>query len=160
VCVGLSRDVLNVDDMDQDNPEQTAAFFLAAEPDALSFKVDLRLRNIRAHIPLHNDDLSLLSSALAKPIVAYINEHRPYIPLTCRFQLDRARFDGAWSLQDAGIAEALDHGVSDALAQLVADKHKRLRRLKRVGLWSMYTAFKNMGYVLGTSNPLSQVYTL
>ena len=156
--LGLNRDILNVDEPEE-GPRDTASFFLSAKPNTLSFKFDLRLRNIKAHIPLHNDDLSLISTAImAKPIVAYINEHRPYIPLSCRFQLDLASFDGAWTVYESGIAKSLGDGVNDSLAQLVADKNKRLRRLKRVGLWSMYAAIKNMRFVIGANSPFSHLY--
>lgn len=144
-----------------ESPKAAAAFFLNAKPSTLSFKFDLKLRNIKAHIPLQNQEISLISTAImAKPVIAYINENRPYIPLTCRFQLDLSKFDGAWSVHESGIAEALGKGVNDSLIQLVTDKNKRLKRLKRVGLWSMYAAIKNMSYVIGNSTPLSQVYTL
>lgn len=157
-CIGLNREVLNVDEDELESAEQTATFFLTAKPDTLSFKFDLRLRNIRAHIPLQNEDLSLFHTALAKPIIAYINENRPYIPLACRFQLDFSQFDGAWSVYESGIAPSLGVCVNEALTQLVADKNKRLKRLKRIGLWSMYSAIKNMSFVLGGSSPFSQFY--
>lgn len=139
--------------------KETASFFLSARPNTLSFRFDLRLRNIRAHIPLQNDDLGIVSTAImAKPIVAYINEHRPYIPLACRFQLDLANFDGAWTVYESGIAKALGEGVNDSLAHLVADKNKRLKRLKRVGLWSMYAAIKNMRFIIGANSPFGHLY--
>lgn len=151
--------MLNVDENQVDSPRETANFFLNAKPNTLSFKFDLKFRNIKAHIPLHNEDISILSTAvMAKPIVAYINDNRPYIPITCHFQLDLANFEGAWTVYESGIAHSLGISVADALAHLVADKNKRLKRLKRVGLWSMYSALKNMRYILGATSPLSAFY--
>lgn len=139
--------------MDEETPIQTS---FQKRPNSLAFKFDLRLRNIKAHIPLQNPDLSLLHTAvMAKPILAYINEHRPYIPLTCQFQLDLTNFEGAWTVYESGIAEGLGKGVTEALGHLVADKNKRLKRMRQVGLWSMYSVIKNMGYILGVNAPLS-----
>jgi len=141
---------MNVDEGALGSVEETTAFFLQAnQPDKLAFKFDLRLRNIKAHIPLVNDDLSTLNTALIRPIVAYINEHRPYIPLTCHFHLDLARFDGAWSLEGSGLGPSLAEAVGEAMARLVADKNKRLQRLRKVGVWSLYSAVKNMTYIAG-----------
>jgi len=147
---------MNVDDIELETPEETTAFFMHAKPDTLAFKFDLRFRNIRAHVPLRNEDMSTINAALIRPIVAYINEHRPYVPLSCRFELDLAKFDGAWSIYDSGISSGLADGVTDALSKLVADKNKRLKRLRKVGLWSIYSVVKNMGYVLGSNVPFSQ----
>lgn len=147
---------MNVDEEGLESPAETAAFFLQARPDVLAFRFDLRLRNIRAHVPLHNGDLSPVSSALLRPIVAYINEHRPYVPLTCRFELPASRFDGAWGVYECGIAPSLGAAVTDSLARLVHDKNKRLKRLRRVGLWSLYSVVKNLGYILGSNAPLHQ----
>lgn len=138
---------MNVDESAVESAAETTAFFLSARPDRLAFKFDLRFRNIRAHVPLLSDDMSTLNAALIRPIVAYINEHRPYIPITCRFELDLDRFDGAWSVHESGIAPSLAEAVSDAMARLVTDKNKRVQRLRKVGLWSLYSAVKNMGYL-------------
>lgn len=146
---------MNVDEGELETPEETTAFFMHAKPDVLAFKFDLRFRNIRAHVPLINEELSTLNSALVRPIVAYINEHRPYIPLTCRFELDLSNFDGAWSVHESGIAPQLADSVSDGFAHLVADKNKRLKRLRKVGLWSLYSMMKNMGYLVGSNTPIS-----
>lgn len=142
---------MNVDEDEAgETAEETAAFFLGSSPDRLAFKFDLRFKNIKAHVPYRNEDLSALNSALIRPIVAYINEHRPYIPITCRFELDLANFEGAWSVYDSGIASSLAEAVGDSMAKLVADKNKRMRRLKKVGLWSLYAAVKNMGHMIGS----------
>lgn len=145
---------MNVDEEDLESPEETAAFFMHAKPDVLSFKFNLRFKNIKAHVPLRNEELSTLNSALIRPIVAYINEHRPYIPLTCRFELDLSNFDGAWSVHESGIAPKLADSVAESMAKLVADKNKRLKRLRKVGLWSLYSAVKNMGFIVGANTPL------
>ncbi len=157
--VGWTRDVMNVDDEELETVEETTAFFMQAKPNTLAFKFDLKFKNIRAHVPLKNEDMSAINAALIRPIVSYINEHRPYIPISCRFELDFSRFDGAWSVHESGIAASLSDGVTDALSKLVADKNKRLKRLRKVGLWSLYSVVKNMGYILGSNAPLQQ-YTI
>lgn len=145
--------MLNVDEEELESPEETAAFFMRAKPDRLAFKFDLRFRNIKAHVPLRSEEMTALNAALIRPIVAYINDHRPYIPVTCHFELDRSAFEGSWSVYDSGIAGSLAESVSDSMAKLVTDKNKRLKRLKKVGLWSLYSVVKNLGYIVRSQEP-------
>ena len=121
-------------------------------PDQVAWRVNLRFRNIRADIPFPTPHLSYLSGALIRPIVGYINEHRPYIPLSVAFVIPSAAFTGAWTIWEPGIADAMARETAVALTALVEDRSKRLRRLKRVGLWSLISAVKQLGSLLERHN--------
>lgn len=138
----FSSDILNVDDTALETPEEAALRFTNPSPDAVTFKVDFRFHNLRAHLPRH-PGTGFVTSALMRPLVAYINEQRPFIPISCNFQIPLVNFDGAWTLYDSGIRDALSLGAAESFGRLVSDRQKKLRRLKRVSLWSIYAIFRN-----------------
>lgn len=139
----FSRDILNVDDAALEGPEEAALRFMKSSSDAVIFKVDFRFHNLRAHLP-QSPKTSFVTTALMRPLVAYINEQRPFIPISCNFQIPLAKLDGAWTLYDSGIREALALGAAESFERLVSDRQKKMRRLKRISLWSIYAIFRNI----------------
>jgi distribution and morphology protein 31 len=106
--------------------------------------VDLRLSAVKAQLPLITTSLSLFYQAIVRPTVAYLNEHRHHtIPLSFSFSLDLDKdLRGAWGLGESGIADGLGRGVGEAFAELAGDTQKSAERMRRVGLWSVYSLFK------------------
>ncbi|EXJ79027.1 hypothetical protein A1O3_08528 [Capronia epimyces CBS 606.96] len=104
--------------------------------------MDLRihLNDVRAVVPLFTRDLSYINNALIRPIVAYINSRRTFIPINCRVVKRLSDFDGSWTLFDSGLMDDLSAEVYDAFARDVTDEQARLRRFKKVGLWSLQLA--------------------
>ncbi|KAJ4504434.1 Mitochondrial distribution and morphology protein 31, mitochondrial precursor [Exophiala dermatitidis] len=104
--------------------------------------MDLRihLNDVRAVVPLFTRDLSYINNALIRPIVAYINSRRTFIPINCRVVKRLSDFDGSWTLYDSGLMDDLSAEVYDAFARDVQDEQARLRRFKKVGLWSLQLA--------------------
>lgn len=104
--------------------------------------MDLRihLNDVRASVPIFTHDLSYINNALIRPIVAYINSRRTFIPINCRVVKRQSDFDGSWTLFDSGLLDDLSAEVYDAFAQDVTDEQARLRRFKKVGLWSLQLA--------------------
>lgn len=131
----MQEDFLNVDTRAMEAPEEAARHFMDARPDVMAFKVDFRFHNVRAHAPW---------SSTLRPLVAYINEQRPFIPLSCHFDLPRERLDGAWTMYEAGIADALYEGTRRSFEMLVEDRQRKIRRLKKVSLWSLYALLRNL----------------
>lgn len=131
----MQEDFLNVDTRAMEAPEEAARHFMDARPDVMAFKVDFRFHNVRAHAPW---------SSTLRPLVAYINEQRPFIPLSCHFDISRERLDGAWTLYEAGIADALYEGTRRSFEMLVEDRQRKIRRLKKVSLWSLYALLRNL----------------
>jgi distribution and morphology protein 31 len=104
--------------------------------------MDLRvhLNDVRAAVPLFQSREHLggyVNAALVRPIVAYINAKRTYIPISCRIVKRATDFDGSWSVYDCGLMDDLSAEVYAAFARDVEDQQSRVRRLKRVGVWTM-----------------------
>ncbi|KAL4868752.1 hypothetical protein BDV12DRAFT_92243 [Aspergillus spectabilis] len=100
----------------------------------------LHLNNVRAVVPLFTRDLSYINNALIRPIVAYINSRRTFIPVNCRLVKRLGDFDGSWTTFDSGLMDDLSAAVYDAFARDVVDDQARKRRFKKVGFWSLQLA--------------------
>ncbi|KAK6838852.1 hypothetical protein RU639_000927 [Aspergillus parasiticus] len=113
-----------------------------SENDRRFLVTDLRLHlnNARAVVPLFTRDLSYINNALIRPIVAYINSRRTFIPVNCRLVKRVGDFDGSWTIFDSGLMDDLSAAVYDAFARDVVDEQARKRRFKKVGFWSLQLA--------------------
>ncbi|KAE8376850.1 mitochondrial distribution and morphology proteins-domain-containing protein [Aspergillus bertholletiae] len=100
----------------------------------------LHLNNVRAVVPIFTRDLSYINNALIRPIVAYINSRRTFIPVNCRLVKRVCDFDGSWTIYDSGLMDDLSAAVYDAFARDVVDEQARKRRFKKVGFWSLQLA--------------------
>lgn len=101
------------------------------------FDLRIRLNDVKAAVPLLTNDISYINQALVRPIVAYINSRRTYIPVSCRFAKRRSDFDGSWSVFDSGLMDDLSAETYSAFAMNVEDQRNRVRRLKKVGGWTL-----------------------
>lgn len=113
-----------------------------SEDDKRFLVMDLRLHlnDVRAAVPLFNKDLSYVNNALIRPIVAYINSRRTSIPINCRVVKRASEFDGSWTIFDSGLMDDLSAETYEAFAKDVMDDQARMRRFKKVGLWSLQLA--------------------
>ncbi|KAI4169131.1 MAG: hypothetical protein LQ343_005925 [Gyalolechia ehrenbergii] len=113
-----------------------------SEDDKRFLVMDLRvhLNDVRAAVPLFNNDLSYVNNALIRPIVAYINSRRTFIPIHCRVVKRASEFDGSWTIFDSGLMDDLSAETYDAFAKDVMNDQARMRRFKKVGLWSLQVA--------------------
>ena len=87
-------------------------------PDDKRFLVmDLRvhLNDVRAAVPLFTKDLSYVNNALIRPIVAYINSRKTFIPINCSVVKRASEFDGSWTIFDSGLMDDLSAEVIPAL---------------------------------------------
>ena len=116
-----------------------------AIPRYLVMDLRLHLNDVRAAVPLFppSDSLgstrarSYINAALIRPIVAYINAKRTYIPIACRIVKRVSDFDGAWGVYDCGLMDDGSAEVYTAFARDVEDQQSRVRRLKKVGFWTL-----------------------
>ncbi|KAI4259433.1 MAG: hypothetical protein LQ352_000741 [Teloschistes flavicans] len=117
-----------------------------SEDDKRFVVMDLRvhLNDVRAAVPLFNKDLSYVNNALIRPIVAYINSQRTFIPINCRVVKRASEFDGSWTIFDSGLMDDLSAEAYEAFAKDVVDDQARMRRFKKVGLWSLQVAIQAM----------------
>ncbi|KAI9340262.1 mitochondrial distribution and morphology proteins-domain-containing protein [Obelidium mucronatum] len=102
------------------------------------------LNDLRASVPLSTPDISYMSNALIRPIVGFMNSHRVRIPITFEARTELARFDGSWDFFSAGIVDIVAEEIGRALTLLVLDERERTRHLKRIGLWSVQNATRNL----------------
>ncbi|KAI9850455.1 MAG: Mitochondrial distribution and morphology protein 31, mitochondrial precursor [Thelocarpon superellum] len=112
------------------------------EDDQRFLVMDLRvhLNDVRAAVPLFTRDLSYVNNALIRPIVAYINSRKTFIPINCRLVKRANDFDGSWTIFDSGLMDDLSAETYEAFARNVLDDQARMRRFKKVGLWSLSLA--------------------
>ena len=127
-------------------PEHKAAYAekRARDDDKRFLVMDLRvhLNDVKAAVPLFTRDLSYMNQALIRPIVAYINSQKTFIPINCRIVKRASEFDGSWTIFDSGLMEDLSAETYEAFAKDVVDTQQRMRRLKKVGFWSISLAIQ------------------
>jgi len=104
--------------------------------------MDLRihLNDVKAAVPLFTKDLTYVNQALVRPIVAYINAKKTYIPITCRIVKRASDFDGSWSVFDCGLMNDMSAETYDAFARDIENQQSRVRRFKKVGFWTLSLA--------------------
>lgn len=78
----------------------------------LAMDLRVHLNNVRAVVPIFTRDLSYINNALIRPIVAYINSKRTFIPINCRLVKRVGDFDGSWTVFDSGLMDDLSAAVS------------------------------------------------
>jgi distribution and morphology protein 31 len=125
-------------------PERKAAYEerMKRDDDKRFLVMDLRvhLNDVKAAVPLFTRDLSYINQALVRPIVAYINSQNTFIPINCRIVKRASEFDGSWTIFDSGLMEDLSAETYEAFAKDVVDTQQRMRRLRKVGFWSISLA--------------------
>jgi distribution and morphology protein 31 len=73
--------------------------------------VKIHLNDVRAAVPFLTKDISYVNNALIRPIVAYINTKRTFIPINCRVVKMRDDFDGSWTMFDSELLDDLNREV-------------------------------------------------
>lgn len=109
-------------------------------PRYLVMDLRIHLNDVKASVPVFTSNLSYVNQALVRPIVAYINAKRTYIPISCRIVKRASDFDGSWTIYDCGLMDDTSAEVYDAFARDVEDQQSRVRRLKKVGFWTLSLA--------------------
>ncbi|KAJ3394543.1 Mitochondrial distribution and morphology protein 31, mitochondrial precursor, partial [Entophlyctis sp. JEL0112] len=115
------------------------------------------LNDLRASVPLSTPHISYMNNALIRPVVGYMNAHRFRIPLTFEARPKLTNFDGSWDFFSCGLVDIAAEEIGRALTLLVLDERERTRHLKRIGLWSLQNATKNLmeliAFVRGSEFP-------
>ncbi|KAF2015901.1 hypothetical protein BU24DRAFT_369819 [Aaosphaeria arxii CBS 175.79] len=103
--------------------------------------IRVHLNDVRAAVPIFTNDLSYVNNALVRPIVAYINSKKTFIPVNCRVVKRAGEFDGSWTLYDSGLMDDVSREMYDAFAKdVLNDNTARKRRIKKVGIWTLQLA--------------------
>lgn len=127
-----ARDATDLEDAPPPNDDDGRRYLL----------MDLRihLNDVKAAVPLFTKDLTYVNQALVRPIVAYINAKKTYIPITCRIVKRAGDFDGSWTVHDCGLMDDMSAATYDAFARDIEDQQSRVRRFKKVGIWTLSLA--------------------
>jgi distribution and morphology protein 31 len=104
------------------------------------FDLRVHLNDVRASVPLFTKDLSYVNNALVRPIVAYINSKRAFIPVHCRVVKQQSEFDGSWTIFDSGLLDDLSKETYEAFSRDITDADRTSRRMRKVGLWTLQVA--------------------
>ena len=93
----------------------------AQESDKRFLIMDLRvhLNDVRAAVPIFTRDLSYVNNALIRPMVAYINSRRTFIPINCRVVKRASEFDGSWTIFDSGLMDDISVEVRSSHSCLI-----------------------------------------
>ncbi|KAL6621642.1 hypothetical protein U3516DRAFT_542182 [Neocallimastix sp. 'constans'] len=110
----------------------------------LTATFDVKLDNLKASVPIKPPELSYMTSALIRPVVAFMNSNHTSIPLSFEFELPMDNLDGAWTLFDSEIADAFGTGMGTSITELVKNERERNKAIKHVGLWSLQSVSKNV----------------
>ncbi len=117
---------------------------MKAPEDSVAFQVDFLFRNLRAKLPV--EELNHPRGALLRPVIGYVNEHRPLIPLSCHFTLKQSQFDGAWTGYESGLIGSLAGGLEGAFQKLVWDPERRMQRIGKIGRWTLGNYLRKLDY--------------
>ncbi|RDA82670.1 hypothetical protein CP532_0374 [Ophiocordyceps camponoti-leonardi (nom. inval.)] len=109
-------------------------------PRFLIMDLRIHLNDVKAAVPLFTRDISYVNQALVRPIVAYINAKKTYIPITCRIVKEVGDFDGSWTAFDCGLMNDASAETYEAFAKDVENQQSRVRRFKKVGFWTLSLA--------------------
>lgn len=128
--------------MEQDDNSHEAKEKTSTEDERRYLIMDLRIHmnDVKAAVPLFTKDMSYVNQALVRPIVAYINAKKTYIPINCRIVKRASDFDGSWSVFDCGLMNDMSAETYEAFARDVEDQQSRVRRFKKVGFWTLSLA--------------------
>ena len=128
--------------------EQDVVSLTASQPEPqrgddnrlLVLDMRVHLNDVRASVPLFTKDLSYTNATLIRPIVAYINSRRAFIPVNCRVVKRQSEFDGSWTIFDSGLLDDMSRETYEAFVRDIHDQRQQRRRIKKVGLWTIQLA--------------------
>ena len=92
---------------------EASANHIPLDDDKRFLVLDLRvhLNDVRAAVPIFTKDLSYVNNALIRPIVAFMNSRKTFIPINCRVVKRASEFDGSWTVFDSGLMDDLSAEV-------------------------------------------------
>ncbi|KAI1631765.1 mitochondrial distribution and morphology proteins-domain-containing protein [Biscogniauxia mediterranea] len=138
---GADQAAAPLESQTDDKPSLSTSLSIDKEPPRyLVMDLRIHLNNVKATVPVFRSNLSYVNQALVRPIVAYINAKRTYIPITCRIVKRASDFDGSWTIYDCGLMDDTSAEVYTAFAHDVEDQQSRVRRLRKVGFWTLSLA--------------------
>jgi distribution and morphology protein 31 len=116
--------------------------------------MELKLKNIRAAVPLQTEELSYVTNAAIRPIIAYLNANAGVISVPLHFTVPlvilisyilcltlttilQRLFEGAHTIYCTGLVDLLAQHATQAMGQLAIREYAQTKRLQRIGWWSL-----------------------
>ncbi|KAG4306377.1 hypothetical protein PORY_000365 [Pneumocystis oryctolagi] len=121
--------------------------------------IKMTLHGVKASVPLFAKELSYVSNALIRPIIAYINSHHAYIPITCRVIKNLDDFNGSWTIYDSRLINDLSEEIYKELAKMVVDQDVKRYYIRTVSVWSLERALHTILSGLKNIAPPVKIYT-
>ncbi|KAG5517825.1 hypothetical protein PMAC_000279 [Pneumocystis sp. 'macacae'] len=111
-----------------------------ANTEEMTINIKMILHGVKANVPLFTKELSYISNAFIRPIVAYINSHHACIPITCKVIKNLDDFNGSWTIYDSGLMNDLSKEIYKAFAKIVVDQDIKRYYIRTVSAWSLEMA--------------------
>jgi distribution and morphology protein 31 len=92
--------------------------------DKVRVKVHMNLNHLTASVPMGDQQISYLNSALVQPMVIYLNSNWVSVPIEANLAIPIEYYDGAWSPYGACMTDALSEAVGVELSRKTADQKK------------------------------------
>ena len=105
------QESIRLDDHDTESSAPIGSSSLDDDKRFLVMDLRVHLNDIRAAVPIFTKDLSYVNNALIRPMVAYMNSRRTFIPINCRVVKRTREFDGSWTIFDSGLMDDLSAEV-------------------------------------------------
>lgn len=136
----LATSILNEGTLAQTTSELRSTAFkneVHKREQCVEIDIHFRLNDAKAHVPLVQHDLSYVNATLVRPIVAYINSRKTFIPVHAIVSLPLSNFEGSWTWWDCGLQGSVSLALYEAFVEGLYEKKKRRRRMQAVGFWSL-----------------------
>jgi len=101
------------------------------EDEEISLDFDLHLNNLTAKVPINPEDISYMTNALIRPVVAYMNTNYTSIPFQFPVSMRLSDFDGSWYPMDTKIWTYVSDAVGREMLERV-EEQKKPRRLREI----------------------------
>lgn len=106
--------------------------------DKLQIRSELCFRDLHAVAPT----TKLIQSTLVRPLLAYLNDTRPYLSVSTSVYLQLSQMHHGWSIYDTGMSSELSRAVTADLLRRV--ETNKVEGVKRVGLWTLWQMLRNV----------------
>ncbi|KAJ3337273.1 Mitochondrial distribution and morphology protein 31, mitochondrial precursor [Gonapodya sp. JEL0774] len=125
-------------------PHSSADPPIFADEQTVQFFYRIRMNNLKAAVPLATPEIGYLQGTMVRPLVAYMNAHRTLVPIEMSLTVPMSHFHGAWTVFDAYLYDKFADGMGKGVVALMEDDRERVKRIRRVGIWSLRSVAKNV----------------
>ena len=108
----------------------------------LRLKFDSTLKDLHAmHFPIQN----IFKAAISRPLVAYLNDTRPFVTLSDILMFKTETFRNCWTLYDSEMSIKLAQNIKKQLLEKA--EANRAEGMRSVGLWSLWQLIRGVSAI-------------